>query len=253
MSDPLLRATKALREKYADHAAAPASTRERILERRTASLQHRRARTVLLVPLAAAFVLFATWAAATGAIQRALFGETQLERPLSSATASAAAPSGSIGPGPRATPSALAAPSEALEDASAARVVEVAPPPVAVAPPAVPPSVPPATAGAPSAPAPSAVAAPPAPSVPSAEDQAYAAAHQAHFTARDYGVALASWDRYLAAFPSGRLAPEARYNRAICLVRLGRKAEARAALEPFADGTMGGYRRAEAARLLDAL
>lgn len=259
MSDPLLRATKALREKYADDAPAPASTRERILERKMSSLQHRRARAVLLVPLAAAFVLFATWAAATGAIQRALFGETQMERPVSSASSAppTAAPLASASPtaGPRALPAPSAATPEPEADASAARVVESAPPPPSVAVVAPAPTAAPVApvASASSAPAPNAAAPPPAPSVPSPEDEAYAAAHQAHFASRDYGAALAAWDRYLAAFPAGRLAPEARYNRAICLVRLGKKAEARSALEPFADGTMGGYRRAEAQRLLDAL
>lgn len=255
MSDPLLRATKALREKYADAPPAPASTRERILERKMSSLQHRRARAVLLVPLAAAFVLFATWAAATGAIQRALFGETQMERSVSSASSASPAPPPLASASPAAVPAPSAATPEPEADASAARVVESAPPPPSVALVAPAPTAAPVApvASASSAPAPNAAAPPPAPSVPSPEDEAYAAAHQAHFASRDYGAALAAWDRYLAAFPAGRLAPEARYNRAICLVRLGKKAEARSALEPFADGTMGGYRRAEAQRLLDAL
>jgi len=45
---------------------------------------------------------------------------------------------------------------------------------------------------------------------------------------------------------------EARYNRAICLVRLGRRAGARAALAPFASGAYGGYRQEDARALLDA-
>jgi len=65
--------------------------------------------------------------------------------------------------------------------------------------------------------------------------------------------ALTAWDAYLAAAPRGQLAPEARYNRALSLVRLGRIAEARAALAPFANGPAGGYRRAEAAALLERL
>ena len=46
---------------------------------------------------------------------------------------------------------------------------------------------------------------------------------------------------------------EARYNRALCLVRLGRAAEARAALQPFADGTLVHYRAAEARALVQSL
>ena len=46
---------------------------------------------------------------------------------------------------------------------------------------------------------------------------------------------------------------EARYNRALCLVRLGRAAEARAALQPFADGTLAHYRADEARALVQSL
>jgi hypothetical protein len=46
---------------------------------------------------------------------------------------------------------------------------------------------------------------------------------------------------------------EARYNRAIVLVRLARNEEARRALEPFARGEFGGYRRDDAARLLESV
>ena len=53
--------------------------------------------------------------------------------------------------------------------------------------------------------------------------------------------------------PEGPLVLEARYNRALCLVRLGRTAEARAALLPFADGTLAHYRQAEARALIRAL
>lgn len=78
-------------------------------------------------------------------------------------------------------------------------------------------------------------------------------AHHAHFRDRDPAAALREWDAYLAMYPEGRFAVEARYNRAISLVRLGRRGEAREALAPFATGTYGGYRRAEAQGLLDAM
>jgi hypothetical protein len=81
----------------------------------------------------------------------------------------------------------------------------------------------------------------------------YAAAHHAHFVARDPAEALRAWDEFLAFAPDDPLAPEARYNRALTLVRLDRRAEARGALEPFAHGAYGSYRQREARALIDAL
>ena len=87
-----------------------------------------------------------------------------------------------------------------------------------------------------------------------ADLDAYRRAHGLHFKAGDWPAALAAWDAYLAEFPAGRFAVEARYNRAIVLARLHRIAEARAALAPFAAGAVeGGYRQREATELLDAL
>ena len=74
-----------------------------------------------------------------------------------------------------------------------------------------------------------------------------------HFTRDAPAEALAAWNRYLAAYPNGAFAPDARYNRALCLVRLGRRAAAAQALRPFADGAFHGYRRLEAGALLDWL
>jgi hypothetical protein len=83
----------------------------------------------------------------------------------------------------------------------------------------------------------------------------YRKAHELHFHGGDHAEALAAWDAYLAAEPSGRFAVEARYNRALLLVRLGRFAEARTALEPFARGSVepAGYRQREATMLIDRL
>lgn len=86
-----------------------------------------------------------------------------------------------------------------------------------------------------------------------AERRAYEAAHALHFEARSPAAAIEAWDAYLTEYPHGRFAPEARYNRALCLVRIGRRAEARVALAPFADGAPGSYRQHEARLLLDAL
>ncbi|MBN8615263.1 MAG: hypothetical protein J0L92_31995 [Deltaproteobacteria bacterium] len=71
-------------------------------------------------------------------------------------------------------------------------------------------------------------------------------------TARD-ASAITAWDAYLARYPDGRFAIEARYARALCLVRLGRRDEAREALAPFAEGRFGRYREREATALIEAL
>ncbi|HZL20563.1 MAG TPA: hypothetical protein VFG23_22720 [Polyangia bacterium] len=84
-----------------------------------------------------------------------------------------------------------------------------------------------------------------------AEAAAYGRAHRAHFVEDAPGRALAAWDDYLTAYPAGVFAPEARYNRALCLVRLGRFGAAAQALRPFASDGRDGYRRTEARLLLD--
>ncbi len=84
----------------------------------------------------------------------------------------------------------------------------------------------------------------------------YRAAHALHFQSRDYARALDAWGRYLAVAPTDAregLAVEARYNHAICLVRLGRRDEARIELQPFADGAWGGYRQEDARMLLGGI
>jgi hypothetical protein len=101
-------------------------------------------------------------------------------------------------------------------------------------------------------------AAPPAP-VPAdppdldgPEGAAYARAHVAHFDGTSWQRALTAWDDYLRSYPRGAFVPEARYNRALCLIRLERFAAAKAALRPFAAGAVGrGYRAGEARTLLD--
>ncbi|HVZ72618.1 MAG TPA: tetratricopeptide repeat protein [Polyangia bacterium] len=91
-----------------------------------------------------------------------------------------------------------------------------------------------------------------APDGPNEEDRLYGAAHAAHFFGRDPAKALAAWNAYLRRYPRGTLAPEARYNRALALLRLGRTADAVNALRSFVDGP-SGYRRAEAQALIEAL
>lgn len=81
----------------------------------------------------------------------------------------------------------------------------------------------------------------------------YQRAHRLHFRQRDYQSALSAWTAYLSAAPNGRFATEARYNRALCRVRLGQHEAAQRELLPFAQGRFGNYRQAEAQQLLDAL
>jgi hypothetical protein len=83
--------------------------------------------------------------------------------------------------------------------------------------------------------------------------EAYRNAHRTHFDSGDARKALATWDRYLADFPSGAFVDDARFNRALCLIRVGRIAEAQHALAPFAESPRGTYRQTEAASLLRGL
>jgi hypothetical protein len=85
------------------------------------------------------------------------------------------------------------------------------------------------------------------------EDDVYSRAHRLHFGGADPRASLAAWDEYLARYPSGRFVPDAHYNRAIDLMKLKRFAEARAALQPFADGSFGGYHRGDARELLRSI
>jgi TolA-binding protein len=82
------------------------------------------------------------------------------------------------------------------------------------------------------------------------EARAYARAHRAHFVDQVPTRALAAWNDYLRRFPRGALAPEAQFNRALCLVRLGRFDASTRALHAFAANHPDGYRKADVERLL---
>jgi hypothetical protein len=92
----------------------------------------------------------------------------------------------------------------------------------------------------------------PAPAPPTTE-ALYGEAHQLHFVTGDKYAALRAWDAYLAAAPDGTFAPEAHYNRALCLVALGRTDAALAALRAIATVEIASYRARDAARLVRAL
>jgi hypothetical protein len=81
----------------------------------------------------------------------------------------------------------------------------------------------------------------------------YEEAHRLHFVEKSPAQALVAWEKYLTLAPHGALTLEARYNRAICLVRLERRSEALTALEAFARGDYGDYRKREASALIAKL
>jgi len=238
MSDELLKAaTRALRDEAADSDADGRFTRARVMASLHQGTVKRRTRLAFILPLAACLAAGTAWGAATGrlpAMLRAIGQLVSYDPPPSAQPHGGAARPSPPAPAPAPAP---------------------APSPPAPAPPVVaPPAIAEPAKRAPSTPAAAAPAAAPSSSAAfrDTDGDLYRLAHEAHFTSHDYARALAGWDAYLRAAPGGRLATEARYNRAICLLRLGRDAEARRALEPFASGFMG-YRQNEARQLLQEL
>jgi hypothetical protein len=251
--DVLARAARALRAETEGDDSGARFTRSRIMASVHEERVKRRTRWAFLIPIAATFVVGSAYGAATGAGHRAL--EVVLHA-LGMHAGGTPAPRASFpqtpsNAGPRAAASRVV-PTPTTEQATAAPPADE--PAVASAPPegpapAAPPNAPVGRAGAASAPG--SVA--PAPSAADPTFELYRTAHQAHFVDRDWSRALSGWDAYLRAAPRGALAPEARYNRALCLLRLHQNEEARAALKPFAQGNYGSYRRDDAQKLLEAL
>jgi tetratricopeptide (TPR) repeat protein len=229
MSEDLLKAaTRALRDETAEPDADGEFTRARVMASLHQGRVRRRTRLAFILPIAACLAAGTAWATATGRLPQAF-------RALREVVYSTANPPAAKPPAPVAV-KALPVPS----------VVEAPPPPPEASPAPAPVDVEPPAAVKP-APSTSSSAA-----FRDADGDLYRLAHEAHFARHDYARALSAWDAYLKAAPGGRLATEARYNRAICLLRLGRDAEARQALEPFAAGKLG-YRQSEAQQLLDEL
>jgi len=263
--DLLKQATHALSESGHDQQGGR-YTRERLM----ASLHDRRRRSntrfAVLLPMAAIFVGSTAFAAVTGRLETMMVSALDV-----------------VGLVPKAAPWSgdvpAASPRSAAGAAGPTRKATQSPAPASAA--AEPEGVPEAPQAAPGpAPVPVPDAAPEAPSTEPASERAapasqtreprggslsartpaetdahevYRRAQAAHFKSHDLGEALRGYEAYLAAQPAGRFAVDARYNRALCLVRLGRQAEARAELERFAGGSYGGYRQADARRLLAAL
>lgn len=272
MTDDLLRqATAALREQ-GDALDSGARTRARVLLSLHERKRRRRTRWALGAPLLILFAGSTAWASASGKLPQVVQvltapftftsgappPEAAAQKPASRKTSGAPTPAAAPVAPP--LPEAPPLPAEPLDDAPAA--------PIAPAPKSLPPALAaaPVTArgadrGGQRAPGAASSAARRAANPPEAIERAseppdalslYRSAHRAHFVERDPAAALAGYEAYLAAAPNGRFALEARYNRALCLVRVGRHAEARAALAPFAQGRFDGYRQDEARRLIDA-
>jgi len=238
--DVLSRATSALRELGGEPDASQRFTRARVMASLHRRRRTRQSRLYVLVPLAALLIGSTAAGAVSGSLPRAW-------SVLSGVVAPASAPARAS----EATSKALAAPRRALPKTRAPDSPRAEPPAPSEEPQSEPPQNEPPHAISPPA------AEPPRERANRAVDDRghalYRSAHQAHFVAGDAAQALRAWDAYLSHAPGGRVALEARYNRAICLVRLGRNAEARAALEAFAAGTYGSYRQSDARSLLDAL
>jgi hypothetical protein len=262
----LARAFRGVRDAYDGTNDESNLTLQRALLRTRGDRRRRLTRWAVL-PIAAVLVASTAWAGVTGRLAPAVHAMLDTLRDdghdTSTATSSPSpspslspSPPPSLSPPPPPSLSPPPPPSPAPEPEATAE-----PPPVLAPPPA---SIPraPSTASAPIAalaPPPPAPSPPPAPEPPPAPSAAadpqaalFAEAHRLHFTDRDPARALVAWDRYLAATPYGRLAPEARYNRALTLIRLGRRAEAQQELTAFASGLYGDYRRSEAKALLEA-
>jgi hypothetical protein len=236
MTDDLLKAaTRALHEESADDGADGRFTRARVMASLHQGKVKRRTRLAFILPLAACLAAGTAWGAATGRLPAMFHAMGQLvgyDRKPHEANEPKASVRGSLAK-PQATEPVVPAPVAPTPEP----VAEAQPEPAKVA------MTPPAR---------------PTPSLSSSaafqdtDGDLYRLAHEAHFTSHDCARALLGWNAYLQAAPNGRLATEARYNRAICLLRLGRDAEARHALAPFASGKMG-YRQNEARELLEEL
>lgn len=241
-SDPLFEATRALRELSEVETDAERFTRQKVLFDIRQRQRKKARRTLFAIPLAAfalgSVAMAATrghipepvrkWVAQVAGIEPAVRKPKKLQ--------------------PRVEPVATEAPSVQPQPSTAASLAESLSAPIALAP----------------DPAPAAPAASPGPAasrersgldaadspMTEAEFQRYRLAHEAHFIKKDPSAALALWNDYLAHAPSGRLAVEARYNQALCLLKLGRSQEAKRALAPFVAGAFGAYRKQEAQALI---
>ena len=207
--DLLSEATRALRETESASEFEARATRTRVLTGLHQTRVRHRTRLSFLLPLAASFVAVGAWGAASGQAQLAF---ERLERFV---FVPAAAP-GSAKALPKRRPEPLrstpASPDQATPGVSRDPESKAGSEPASIS-----------SVAAPAASSTRAMASPSS-SAHHAEREdptlaLYRSAHTAHFVDRDPARALIGWDAYLSAAPTGAFAPEARYNRALSLVR----------------------------------
>ncbi len=237
--DLLTRAARALCDAHDGASPRSNETGDRILSAARVRARAGRRVSAVAVAFAAMLALTTAWAATTG---RLAVLSRWMGVPAPSPRSGMAASGGAVQP---------PAPTHAEEGAAAPAAAATSPDPAGAVPEPTVHSAPPAALRP--HPAPPVEGVPDAGDAPDPEGELYTVAHRAHFVTRDAATALRAWDAYLDAFPDGRFALEARYNRALSLVRLGRTRDARQALTPFANGGAGGYRQREARELLDAM
>lgn len=261
--DPLDLATKALRDRPVSHDGADATKRALLRAARSpapAALPKKRRAPVWVLPLVAALAAGAALAGA-GRYFASPGGDAPPAVAPSAPTSAAVPPR--PGPLPTGTSPTKDEPPQPVASSDARPDGEARPAPSSTAVPSaprvasaerdVPKDAPQKDSAAtkddrPAPPPASAASAPPS----DPADDLYREAHELHFRGGSPQASVAAWDKYLAAAPSGRFALEARFNRAVALLRAGRREEGLAALAPFAEGKLGGYRKDEAKRLLDA-
>ncbi len=260
--DQLERATRALRATTDAGDQASGEGRGRVLHQLAMQERARARRVAVLVPLAALVVTSTAIAAATGRLT------TYWEQVKAAVTVNKEPSELSMGlqedlettrsRGKRTRIAQRQNPAVALSSAASPEVA----PPLAAAPVTDEPVAAPAVAARPThtgqrhlavVQVPPAIQAAPEPDQDDGSLALFRAAQRAQFAQKDCARALSGWDAYLRAAPSGALAPEARWNRTVCLLKLARKAEARRALEAFAAGAEDGYHQNDARALLDAL
>lgn len=250
--DILKRASRSLRDETEPKPEDLHRLRARVMEGVRVQKRRRSRLWTAVFPIAAVLVATTAWAAGTGRLGAAMRGLRALFVPSEPVATAPVLPIVKSAPPVAPTPQ----PSEPQVEASAVNAPASVEPPVVLPPASAPVVI--ASAPKPSSTA-SAVNEPPPP-VQEIEDAGsvdlslYKHAHKLHFVDKDHAAALVAWDDYLARSPGGAFVAEAKYNRAICLVKLGRKAEAKAALQPFADGNVaGGYHKDDARKLIEAL
>lgn len=281
---------QALRTEHTGSSDRAAATRSRVMMSLHEGKHRRRLRWGFGIPLAAVLAGSTAWAGAGGYLGPSAQAAVESiaiwlgvaepsPAPASPSTSPARSTDAPPAPFPEDAPEAAPAPepepeSEPPPDGAAPNTDTAAPPEAPAVEGKPPPPAPPRGASTSTSPSPTPRPAPPKATITSggpitseeaipsegasapAEDPHlvhYRRAHDAQFAQSDCAAAVAGYERYLRQAPQGALVPEARFNRALCLVRLGRHDEAERALRPFARGRYGTYRQEDAQRLLDAL